>query len=219
MVDGQWRLFDLGYELEVQDAAAASMTLVQASIDFARIERVPRYDCESRENNAEHSFMLGIVATDLAIRHYPGLDNGLVSQFSLVHDLPELETDDVATFAISDSALAAKSQAEHNALPRVLDRLTPAIGDLLLRYEEQSEPEARLVRLVDKALPVVVDILGPGKKVMNEDYNVYTVEQLDSAEDRLQRRFRDMFPEQSFNVLHAMRDTLAARFRQEFASN
>jgi len=216
--DADWALLQESGKGTIQEAAATTFTLGELAMRFARVERVPRYDEESRENDAEHSFMLGLVATELAIDYFPDLDSGLVAQFSLVHDLVELETADVATFILDDSELAAKADDELAALPRVLAALPRATSGLLWRYELQQEPEARFVRLVDKILPVIVDIAGPGRKVMEEDYGVFTTEQLDENEDKLQRRFRQNFPEASFDLLHAVRDTLAARFQGVFAA-
>ena len=168
-----------------EEAARVAFQLGYLSMAFARVERVPRYDETSRENDAEHSFMLSLVASELAGSYFANLDPGLVAQFANVHDLVELETDDVATFTIDDETLAVKAAAEYSALDRVAEILPTYTRQLFLRYEEQVEPEARFVRLVDKILPVIVDIAGPGRKVMEEDYSVTTIDQLTDTHDML----------------------------------
>lgn len=200
-----------------EEAAKVALHLGYMSMAFARVERVPRYDETSRENDAEHSFMLSLVASELAGSYFSNLDPGLVAQFATVHDLVELETEDVATFTIDDATLAAKTAAEHSALDRVAQSLPAYTRQLFLRYEEQVEPEARFVRLVDKILPVIVDIAGPGRKVMEEDYSVTTVNQLTDTHDTLRQRFADMFPEKELDFLHNVRNLLCQHFEHQFA--
>ncbi len=198
-----------------EEAAQVAYNLGSMAMRFARIERVPRYDEYSRENDAEHSFMLGLVATELAATYYSSLDVGLVAQFSTVHDLPELKTGDVATFTLDDAALAAKEYAEKSQLDSLCNELPPYTRHLLMRYETQTEPEARFVRFVDKILPVIVDIIGPGKKVMVEDYDITTPEQLNSNEDRLSSKLLERFPDEELGFIHQVRDILAQTFSSQ----
>jgi len=79
------------------------------------------------------------------------------------------------------------------------------------------EPESRFVRLVDKALPLISNIAGPGKKVMAEDYGIYTQEQLDANEDRFSKKLRERFPDENLDFLHQVRDVLALKFSDQMA--
>lgn len=204
--------------LSAKLAANTVLTLATCAIEFSQIERVPRYDPDSRENDAEHSFMLAMVATEIAEQYYPDLDHGLVTQFSIVHDLVELETGDVASFALDDSQMARKVAREHAALDEAATRLSPYMASLLQRYEAQVEVEARLVSCVDKQLPVAVDVIGPGRKVMEEDYGIHTLAELDATEQQLSNRLRKMFPEREFDFLHSVRDILAQQFAASFSN-
>lgn len=198
------------------EAAEVVYGLGVLAMRFARVERVPRYDESSRENDAEHSFMLSLVATELAATYYSDLDVGLVTQYAIVHDLIELQTADVATFILDDAALEAKELAEHSALDTLCATLPAYTRHLLLRYESQLEPEARFVRLVDKILPLISNIAGPGRKVMEEDYEIFTAEQLDENEDRFSARLRERFPDSELRFVHDIRDVVAAVFSQQF---
>jgi 5'-deoxynucleotidase YfbR-like HD superfamily hydrolase len=200
-----------------REAAAVTYHLGAMAMRFARVERVPRYDETSRENDAEHSFMLSLVATELAATYYSHLDIGLIAQFATVHDLIELETADVATYLLDETELAAKEATEQQASHHFAQQLPPYTRQLFTRYESQEEEEARFVRMVDKILPVVVDIAGPGHKVFAEDYGITTTQELDESEDKLAARLRDKFPEESLEFIHAVRDILAARFSEVFA--
>lgn len=201
---------------QAEHAAEISLKLGKVAMDFARVERKPRYDTESRESDVEHSFMLQLVAVELAETYYPGLDSGLVSKYSAVHDLPELLSGDVATFHTDDAMLAKKEKDEQAAIEKLATILPPHTYSLLLRYEEQVEPEARLVRFVDKLLPLVVDIHGPGLMVLKEDYNVETLAEYLVADEKQGNRCKSMFPEEYFELIHDTRAVLSKMFASEF---
>lgn len=209
-------LEDIHYQPFEQEAATTAYRLGEMAMRFARVERVPRYDEESRENDAEHSFMLSLVATELAATYYSDLNVGLVAQFATVHDLIELETGDIATYLLDETELASKESAEAAASAPFARRLPSYTRQLFHRYEAQQENEARFVRLVDKLLPVIVDIAGPGQKVLAEDYGITNVDELDSSESQFAARLRKRFPDESLEFLHAVRDVLAARFSDAF---
>lgn len=195
--------------------AETALQLGSLAIEFSRVERVPRYDEESRESDVEHSFMLALVASELARSLYPGqLDVGLVSQYAVVHDLIEIMTGDKATFHYSAEDMAQKEIDEHAALNALLERLPPHTRQLLADYELQLDPEARFVKAVDKLLPVVVDILGPGQKVMNEDYDVHTTDQLIASHQKLHGRIAEKFKE--FPEVVSAHGLLCELFELEF---
>lgn len=182
----------LEYERGVR-AAGIALELGKAAMHFSSVERVPRYANGERENDAEHSFMLALVAPEIAIALELPLDIGLVSQFATVHDLIELKTGDIATYLFTEDDQLQKEAAEHEALLELIEELPNHTTGMLLRYEAQNEPESRFVRYIDKLLPMAIDIVGAGKKIMCEDYNVTTVEQLRRADSELINRFEKKF--------------------------
>lgn len=165
------------------------------SVQFSDVKRAPRYPDGSRESDVEHSFHLGLSAIELASEHYPELDVGLVAQFSLIHDLPELHTGDVRTYDISDEDRQKKEEAEQQAIKRLLTDLPPCLSDLLRRYEDQEESEARFVRLVDKLMPGVINIIASEASTFFEDYGQDTVEGLRHKIAKKHRLLSAMFPE------------------------
>lgn len=198
-------------------SASVAMELGALAMKFSRIERVPRYDEKTRENDAEHSFMLSLVATELAVKLYPGeLNLGLITQYAMVHDLIEVKTGDVATFHHSAEDMALKQQIEHAALEELLEELPPYTAMLLKQYEQQADRESRFVRAVDKLLPVIVDILGSGKKVMNEDYGVYSAVDLEASHEKLHSRIARSFKE--FPSVVEAHEQLCELFKLEFES-
>jgi len=173
--------------------ATIAIELGTVAMEFADIKRVPRYANGERENDAEHSFMLALIGPELATALRLDLDIGLVSQYSNVHDLIELRTGDIATFSISTDALLEKEHNEHSALKQLAAELPPHTANLLVAYESQKDAESKFVKGVDKLLPVVVDIIGLGAKVMEEDYNVSTIEALMDCHKELHTRIKQKY--------------------------
>ena len=139
--------------------------LAKLTLAFARVERVTFHeDGVRRETDADHTVMLGIVACAWASasenaspgRVFLKLDLGLVAQFALVHDYPEVYSGDTSTFAISGADRAAKEAREaiarHHVHERFVDDL-PWLPRMIERYERQEDPEARYIKLLDKVLP------------------------------------------------------------------
>lgn len=182
-----------------RNISAVALQLGKVAMDFAQVERIPRYHTGERESDVEHSYMLGLVACELADTLELDLNMGLVSQFAMVHDLIELKTGDVNTFNLSDEQLQQKQFLEKQALHQLLNELPPYIGRLVERYEHQTEPEARFVKVVDKILPFVVDIQGDGVRVMNEDNGIRTQQEfldcLAALQVSLHERFGKEFPD------------------------
>ena len=199
---------------EQRTPASIALELGALSMRFARVERVPRYEDGRRESDVEHSFMLSMVATEIAHLLYPDMNIGLVGEYAKVHDLIEIIVGDVATFALSPEELAAKETVEHAALESLLADLPPYTANLLRRYESQEDRESRFVRAVDKHLAVVVDILGQGKRVMDEDYGVTSRAELHACQDTLHQRIANRFSE--FEELISAHKQLCELFEDEY---
>lgn len=130
---------------------------------------------------------------------YPDLDNDKIQSFSNAHELLEIATGDAATFNLTEEQLREKHRREQEAKEQLLKRLIPELGQNLEEHERQDTPEARFVRAVDKILPVAMDVVGQGVRVIEEDYDISTLEDLKKAHANLianfDRRFGEEFPE------------------------
>jgi len=174
------------------------LALGELSVKFAAVERAPRYPDGHRENDSEHSYHLALSAVELAADYYPDLDIGLVAQYSIVHDLPESQVGDTWTFGISDTARAKKELAEAKATEKLIKELPPHTAQLLKRYEQQIEPEARFVRFVDKLTPGVINIMAGDALTFIEDHGVKTIEEWNAGRSEHTDRLQRMFPEFEF---------------------
>lgn len=179
--------------------SATCLSLADLCIRYAGVERVPRYHETHRENDAEHSIMVAILSVELANELRPELDKGLLAQFANVHDFVEIAVGDTPTYHLTEQQLLDKHALEQAALISLLDSLPPYTANILQQYEQQSSAEARFVRAVDKLTPLLVDILGPGRMVMREDYGITNQAQLIHNKQRLDdsmiRRFGEDAPE------------------------
>lgn len=148
----------------MSDLTDAVIDLGRLAMAFGRIDRTACYhpDGVTKESDADHTVMLGWIAPALATRCFPLLDVGLVAQFALIHDMPEVYAGDTPTLRIDAAGRATKARREAAAVAR----LTREFGyhlwwvtNTLRDYEAQVLPEARFVRGLDKCLPKIVHLL------------------------------------------------------------
>ena len=182
------------------------LDLSKVAIGFARVYRALRYPDGAKESDAEHSYHLALSATELAATYFPELNTGLVAQFVLVHDLPELYAGDTPSFNLTDEERQEKEQAEKEALERLLTELPPHTAQLLERYERQEEPEARFVRFVDKLMPILTVIIAENNNLLNSELEIKSIEHLHAIRAKETERLQQLFPE--FPFIHAVREVL-----------
>ena len=148
----------------IAQLADALIDLGRLALAFGRIDRTACFhpDGVTRESDSDHTVMLGWIAPALAARCFPRLDVGLVAQFALIHDMPEVYAGDTNTLRIDGNGRAAKKEREAAAAGRLEDEFgerLPWVTFTLTLYEEQILPEARFVRGLDKCLPKIVHLL------------------------------------------------------------
>lgn len=194
-----------------------AIELGRVAADFSRVYRGPRYADNRPESDVEHSYMLGLIAPEIAHLYFPQLNPYLVGEYSKVHDLVEIKTGDVITFNLTEEQLAAKEAAEQKALEELLGELPPYTSSLLREYEKQEAPEARFVRAVDKLMPFVVDIVGQGSRLVYEDeqYAVTSKDELKEHHLKNHKRFVQRFGDFAL-LVYSHRD-LQSHFETKFA--
>lgn len=134
-------------------------------LPFYQIERATplRFSPARYENDAEHSWSLGLMACALAPQVDEKLDVGKIAQFSIVHDLVEVHAGDTSNFG-SEADKASKDEREHAALDRLQEDLLafPWICQMIEEYERQDSEEAKFVKSIDKLMTLVIDYLEDG---------------------------------------------------------
>jgi putative hydrolase of HD superfamily len=123
-------------------------------------------DGSRKENSAEHSWHLALMAQVLGGYAPPGTDLNRVTAMLLIHDLVEIDAGDLFVYADA-TAQAQQDAAEHAAAERIFALLPPVQGRELRglwdEFEERRTPEARFARALDRLQPVLANYyLGGG---------------------------------------------------------
>jgi putative hydrolase of HD superfamily len=138
-------------------------------MQYAQTYRVIRLaGSDEFESDTDHTVMLGIFACALKDYCAPELDRGKLAEYALIHDLVEVYAGDTATLGMIDKS--AKEAREHRAFLRLKDEydaVFPWIGTAIETYEEQMDPEARFIKVLDKIMPGVTHAHNKGR-VFNE---------------------------------------------------
>lgn len=138
-----------------------AIQLGRFALALGRVNRATDHpDGRTPESDTDHTVMLSYIVATLC-SYLDGYDAGLAVQFALVHDTPEVYAGDTNSFAMTPEQRAAKEARECEALQRIVDEFGHSswLVKMLLRYEAQEEPEARLVRYIDKAMPKIAHCL------------------------------------------------------------
>jgi putative hydrolases of HD superfamily len=118
-----------------------------------------------RENSAEHSWHLAMMAVVLAEHAPSGTDIGRVIVMVLLHDLVEIDAGDLFLYA-DDAQQARQETAEHAAADRIFALLpqdqAARLRGLWDEFEERRTPEARFARALDRLQPMLANLRAGG---------------------------------------------------------
>src|ERR1700733_12630166 len=126
--------------------------LVEADRLKTVLGRSPLAAAGRRENDAEHSWHLALMAAVLAEHADEEIDVGHVIQLVVVHDLVEIYAGD--TFLYDDAMAASQHERETAAAVRLFGLLPPdqatwmrALWD---EFEARQTPESRFAKAMDR---------------------------------------------------------------------
>lgn len=138
-------------------------------LELDRLKRVLRRTSlvggDRRENSAEHSWQLAVMAMVLGEYANAPIDLLHTLKLLLVHDIVEIDAGD--TFAYDDGDhLASKEAREQAAADRLYGMLPTATGSHLRQlwdeYERGNTAEARFVMAVDRMAPMLLNLAEGG---------------------------------------------------------
>jgi putative hydrolase of HD superfamily len=116
-------------------------------------------DPSRRENDAEHSWHLAVMASVLAEYAPAGADLARVTRMLLVHDLVEIDAGD--TYCYDDAARVTQRDREVAAADRIFALLPPDQAEtfraLWEEFEARQTPEARFAAALDRVQPVLLN--------------------------------------------------------------
>jgi putative hydrolases of HD superfamily len=138
-------------------------------VEIDKLKRVLRRtlltDSSRRENSAEHSWHLAVMAVLLAEHAAAPVDVHRVIKMLLIHDVVEIDAGD--TFLYDEPARAAKDEKERQAAERLFG-LLPADQESELRalwdeFEARESPEARFAFALDRLQPLLHNVATEGR--------------------------------------------------------
>lgn len=122
-------------------------------------------DTARRENSAEHSWHLAMMAILLAEHANEPVDLLRVLKTVLIHDIVEIDAGDI--YCYDEQGILQKAQLEQAAAARLFGMLPPDQAHELRRLWEEFEtgatPEARFAAALDRLMPLMHNYYTQGK--------------------------------------------------------
>lgn len=115
---------------------------------------------ERYENSAEHSWQTALLALVLANFGERDLDIEKVVKMMLVHDIGEIDADDVFFFdeAGRDGAKAKELAGVKRVFGILPDEKAAELFDLWNEFENGASDEAKFARAIDRVMPVLQNL-------------------------------------------------------------
>lgn len=122
-------------------------------------------DGKRRENDAEHSWHLALMAVLLKEYSNEEVDLAKVIPMVLIHDLVEIDAGD--TYAYDQAGLATQRERETKAADRIFGMLPEDQGawfrDLWEEFEAYETAEAKFAHVLDNCQPLILNDASGGK--------------------------------------------------------
>ena len=122
-------------------------------------------DGKRRENDAEHSWHLALMAVLLKEYAPEEVDLSKVIPMVLIHDLVEIDAGD--TYAYDEAGAATKAERETIAADRIFGLLPSDQGkwfrELWEEFEAYQTPEAKYAHMLDNSQPLFLNDASEGK--------------------------------------------------------
>ncbi|NJR64739.1 MAG: HD domain-containing protein [Leptolyngbyaceae cyanobacterium CRU_2_3] len=136
---------------------------IQFIVEIDRLKQILRQslitDSSRRENSAEHSWHLAIMASVLAEYALPGVNQLRAIQMLLIHDLVEIDAGD--TFCYDIQGNASKVDREQQAADRIFgllpEDLEQEMRSLWDEFEATTTPTAKFAAALDRIEPMLLN--------------------------------------------------------------
>lgn len=120
-------------------------------------------DLSRHENSAEHSWHMALGLLTVTRELNLDIDVAKAVRMALVHDLCEIDAGDISIF---DPGRAAKTAAEQAGIERLASHdvaFAAEVRALWLEYEAQETVESRWVRVLDRLMPFMTNLMTEGR--------------------------------------------------------
>ena len=153
---------------------------------FQEVERVVNLPKrEGRENDAEHSYQLAMLAWYIAESNELTLDKNLLLKYALVHDFVEVYAGDTFIYSKKQTDHETKHAREEEARVQLKQELPEfkEFHSAILEYEKLENKESRFIYVLDKIHPVLQIYLDDGRNW--HEHNVTLEKLLDKKRDKM----------------------------------
>lgn len=138
-------------------------------LEVDRLKKIGRQtylsDASRKENDAEHSWHLALMAILLSEHANTEIDIVKVLTMVLIHDIVEIDAGD--TYAYDEEAKKTQRERELQAADRIFGILPEDQGKYLRsvweEFEERKSPEALFARTLDNAQPIMLNDATDGR--------------------------------------------------------
>jgi len=120
---------------------------------------------DRQENDAEHSFQLGMLGWYLVSAHGLALDSDKVLKYGLVHDLVEAYAGDTFAYEQDESIKNSKIEREAAAAEKLKKEFADfeELHQYIKGYKDHVDKEAKFVYALDKIVPLLNIYLDKGR--------------------------------------------------------
>lgn len=152
---------------------ARYISFIQEAEKLKSILRTAWSSSGREESTAEHSWRLALLA-GMVLKEYPQLDGQKVLMMCLIHDMGEIYDGDISAALLPD--VGEKFQMEFDAVQQVFGLLPEEQRDEMMalwqEYNDDSSPEAHLVKALDKAETIIQHNQGLNPPGFDYDFNL-----------------------------------------------
>ena len=136
-----------------------------------------------KENDAEHSWHIAVLAFLLAEYADPAIDVTRVMKMLLLHDIVEIDAGD--TYCYYEEGYKSKPQREENAARRIFGILpedqAKEFYSLWREFEDGITPEAKFAAVLDRIQPLTLNYAKDGVSWIEHGVHAHQVEQRNKA--------------------------------------
>src|SRR5688572_12546734 len=110
---------------------------------------------ERRENSAEHSWTLALMAMSIFPQADPALDQLRVLKMLLIHDLVEIDAGDTFCYAIRPDKAVREQLAAERLFGLLPEEPAKEFLDLWSEFEALETKESTFANALDRLLPLI----------------------------------------------------------------
>lgn len=124
-----------------------------------------------RENSAEHSWHVAMMATILAEYADETIDAAKTATMLLIHDIVEIDAGD--TYCYDQTGASSKTERESRAADRIFSLLpddqAADFRSLWDEFEARQSPEAKFAAALDRIMPILHNVHTKGRSWKEHD--------------------------------------------------